>query len=121
MKWLFLVTTVFTSPAFADAFQDGNELYGFLQTQMRIGKGGAYKTLQAAYEGGLGQGYVAGVVDAKNGAAFCVPSGLRFNQTEEITFNYLNSHPEERHLSAWSLVVTAMSEKFPCRKVGISK
>ena len=110
MRWLLLVAVVLSAPAFAD-YIFGNELYSFLQQEETT-----MSTHQSANEAGIGRGYVSGVQDAFNGTYFCVPPKVKLSQAIDITRNYLKAHPEQRHEAAKTLVVWALSEKFPCPK-----
>lgn len=69
--------------------------------------------------------YVAGVADvlsilvedgsSLNGFRPCVPvAGVKVSQLSDIVVRYLRTHPEERHLTAASLVAKALSLAFPC-------
>ena len=57
-------------------------------------------------------GYVAGVADANK--ELCIPSSVTVAQTSDIFKKYLRDHPEDRHLSAQSLVSRALAEAWLC-------
>ena len=45
----------------------------------------------------------------------CGWEGATNGQLRDITFQYLYSHPAERHLLANYLIARAMKEAFPCK------
>lgn len=45
---------------------------------------------------------------------YCPPENAQIGQLVEVAINYLSRHPETRHNSARSLIVTAWAEAFPC-------
>ena len=109
--------TMLTIPGKALArYRDGNELYRQLQATQRCNSG----KIDDCVQRWIGTAYVAGVVDSldvgtKN-ARFCIPAGVTVEQVTAVTFQFLEKHPENRHLNAAMLVSTALSEKFPCTK-----
>ena len=97
-------------PASARGFIDGNKLHDIcVETDERI-------------VGTVCAMYVAGVVDAMlvmkdmigEQIAFCVPEGVTIGQLVDVFAKYLRDHPEERHLHGAVLVITAVSDAFPC-------
>ena len=72
-------------------------------------------------------GYIAGIADAMGtsladgshpavaGWQACFPQGVSGGQVRDVAINYLQAHPEQRQLSAASLVAHALSEAFPCK------
>ena len=67
-------------------------------------------------------GYLAAVADTADTLAgwegfepsICVPLGVTGGQLIKVWVKYANEHPEELHLSASSLVLSAYAEAFPC-------
>ena len=57
-------------------------------------------------------GYVAGVADTNK--ELCIPKNATVAQTSDIFKKYLRDHPEDRNLSAHSLVLHALAEAWPC-------
>ena len=53
---------------------------------------------------------------AMNGALVCEPSGVTGDQLIAIAKKYLTDHPEELQKQAASLIITAVSDAFPCPK-----
>jgi hypothetical protein len=48
-------------------------------------------------------------------AYLCIPGDVAVQQLKDVVVLYLERHPEERHLSAASLVSTALVDAFPCK------
>jgi hypothetical protein len=69
-------------------------------------------------------GYVIGVMDAMHRIqaagimvkADCPPMKLESKQIKDIVVEFLIAHPERRHVDAYSLASTAITEAFPCKK-----
>lgn len=61
-------------------------------------------------------GYVEGVVDSTIGTHCCAPVDVKFEALLDIVSNYLNSHPELWELSAYTIVIKALNEAFPCNE-----
>lgn len=99
IKRLFLTAALVCGPAQAQFFS-GNELYE------RIREG---KISQVMF-------YVAGVHDANDKVLFCSPSDVTLGQALDVVRRYLESRPEQRHLSADFLASQAMRAVWPCRK-----
>lgn len=80
--------------------------------------------MQQTYEAGICQGFVGGAMDAisveglqKSNLALprlCLPFDIDQHSATEIFAKYLNAHPEQRHIAAYTLVRRALSEAFPC-------
>lgn len=78
---------------------------------------------------GYCQGYIAGIVDGSHigdsrvdvvkgdvgGNVFCMPRTANLNQAIDIVTNWLTSNPQDRHLTAASLVAYALAEVWPCK------
>ena len=47
----------------------------------------------------------------------CAPENSSKSQTVDIVKNYLESHPENRHVEATALIVLALSEVWPCEQL----
>jgi len=88
----------------AESYIEGNHLSKFCKTSPNF-------TL----------GYVLGVIDVLRGVygttpEFCIPDSVESGQLEDITCKYYRDHPEEGHLTGWSLTSKALSKDFPCKK-----
>ncbi|MFZ6765306.1 Rap1a/Tai family immunity protein [Pseudoroseomonas sp. WGS1072] len=69
---------------------------------------------------GICHGYIAGVASVMgrntvSGWAACIPSGSTVGQIRDLVVKALENNPQERHLSAESLVASYLAEAFPCR------
>jgi len=73
-------------------------------------------------DGNVCVGYIAGIADVhitfvdwgdmeKN---MCIPFAVGSTQLVRIVTKYLQEHPENLHLAASSLVLTALGTAFPC-------
>jgi len=73
------------------------------------------------YKDAICLGYVAAIHDA---LAFdpifnwrmCSPGGVTLGQAQDIVKAWLESHPQDRHYSASSLVAEALQDAFPCKE-----
>jgi hypothetical protein len=54
---------------------------------------------------------VIGVLDSKKN---CIPPKVNRRQILDVVLQYMERHPEQRHLFAAVLVLFAIAEKFPC-------
>jgi hypothetical protein len=66
-------------------------------------------------------GYIVGVADGANTTAdtldrrfLCLPVEVTRGQIKDIAVAYIGDHPEKRHFSAGSLILTALMTAFPC-------
>ena len=111
-----IIMIILVIPTSAMSQDNGNELYQWLNTRGKV------ESKIGIYNSGLADGFVAGVVEASPN--ICLPifrgdpskSEVTRGQIIDITVRFLESHPEQRHLSAALLVIRAISEKFPCAK-----
>ncbi len=102
-----VAVTLFPSTTFAQQFYNGNDLHGF-----------------CINDDGRAAMFIAGVLDTavtfyKNEVItaipkVCLPEHGILTQSKDIVCQYLDNHPEFRHLSASSRVIIALSEAFPC-------
>lgn len=115
-RLLVLATIVVTPGAAIAQLFDGNELYAELQTRNKITSGQASVVATDVVLANYAAGYIKGVEDSLNGEDFCVPLGILVGQVIDVVFRYLDTHPDQRPLSAHLLVTTALKEKFPCAK-----
>ena len=69
-----------------------------------------------AFSAGNYVGYVEGIVDSTIGTHYCAPGDVSFQALLDIVSNYINNHPEISEISAYVIVVEALSEAFPCDK-----
>ncbi|WP_411841547.1 Rap1a/Tai family immunity protein [Serratia plymuthica] len=111
-KLLLICCTVISSPSIAQ-YYDGNTLNGW-SNALQKWKLGTNVSNSDLTDARVFQAYVGGVVDAVDGAKFCIPDNVKLGQLFDITSNYLSANPEKRALPASEIVITAISDKFPC-------
>jgi Rap1a immunity proteins len=111
MRRVLIVVAILAMPNQASAALNiyGNELYEMLWHAQKILRHSG--TSEDFVPGTMGAGYVIGVIDS---AENCVPPSIRRDQLLDITFRYLEAHPDQRRLPAPTLVRAAVAEKFPC-------
>jgi hypothetical protein len=107
-RWSIVISAwlLCSSPAFAGAFQDGNDLLKECTQQNHII---------------FCLGYTDAVADALNGNSVngyeaCVPTTVTAGQLKDIVVQYLLLNPAKRHFLAVGLVADAISKAFPCRR-----
>jgi len=62
-------------------------------------------------------GYMIAISDALNSEGLiCSPQDSSVGQAIDVTVNYLRDHPEQRHLTAYSLARAALIGAFPCKE-----
>ena len=72
-------------------------------------------------------GYVTGAVDmvstvaaafSSTGApvAYCYPTSVTTRQIRDVVIQRLQAHPEERHYPVAGIILTAITEAFPCAR-----
>jgi hypothetical protein len=81
---------------------DGNDLYGFCASSASL-CGGYIDALGTAYS-------------PLNAYIQCEPQSIANGQAVDVVRRYLATHPEQRYKPAWSLVLVALAESFPCRR-----
>ena len=62
----------------------------------------------------MARGYMNGIKDATEGKAWCYVSGKPHELNEDIAQALMKLEPEERKAPAATLVVNALSQRFPC-------
>jgi hypothetical protein len=45
----------------------------------------------------------------------CIPEGVAKRQIVDVVTKHLRERPQDRHLTAVSIVAEALAEAFPCR------
>ncbi|WP_368428612.1 Rap1a/Tai family immunity protein [Sulfuricaulis sp.] len=109
----FFLTAVLlsvTSPAFAQAYVNGNRLLELLESRDVASRNAAH-------------GYIQGVVDAiwftasaMSTPMLCLPDGVTPGQLAEIIQNHYRRFPERRHYGASGEIYGAINEKFRCTR-----
>ena len=103
MRGTLLTAVIAGAPdAAAREFMSGNYLYGQCSSTVY-------------FERGFCQGYIIGVINTLSQRVFCFPDSATAGQAEDVVKQWLEGHPEVRHLAAERLVALALFEAFPCR------
>jgi hypothetical protein len=108
LSTLFVPLQAFGEPAFFS----GNELHRACEA--------------ADGQQNVATGYVLGVLDEEHdliplpdgktrSVASCAPRSVRASQVRDIVCKYLRDNPQDRHLTAASLTIHALTVAFPCR------
>ena len=103
---LVIAGSLWPSSAFSQerSFKTGNELY-----QECTAAFGSPPNI-------LCMGYVMAASDAlESQRLICRPKEVTASQAEDVIVNYLRDHPEQRHLTAYSLAKLALMGAFPCK------
>ena len=111
----FVALLMILSVSLAEAqFMAGYELVQTWEEYKRINEG----TVEEgdAWLGSLFMGYVTGVCDAI-GNLFELPSTVTVGQICSVVGKYLDGHPERCNEPAFGLVLSAMIEAFPKRRM----
>jgi hypothetical protein len=100
-----VVMSVSVGARASGVFMDGNDLYGFCASS------GNFQRCS---------GYIEALDDAIKSSPFyaytaCESPSITIGQAVDVVKRYLATHPEQRHKPAWSLVMVALAEAFPCR------
>ena len=110
---LLLLTMALGTNAYAiDVYRNGKHL------------GAECANSASAFDQGKCLGFILGVADTMEwtvslGAVtktYCAPEEARGAQVTKVVVKYLDSHPEQLHLAAASLVVVAFEDAFPCQQ-----
>jgi hypothetical protein len=79
-------------------------------------------TSKGATENSLCFGYVTAIAEAIGqptgvyGWRACFPEQVTRKQVVDVVTRYLDQHPEERHLTAGSLIANALAKAFRCKQ-----
>ena len=98
---LLIVAAMITSPAYTFT---GNELWQYCQEE------------KANFSTGLCMGYILGisVMQETLTTEYCRPAPSSNGQIVDVVTRHLADNPHKRHLPAADLIITALSENFPC-------
>jgi len=118
-KWILLVALLVSQGVVADGrvFRTGNNLLEICsanpkQTKITVD----YMELSECH------GYIMGVSDTHSTFVewkyiepfWCSPDGVTTGQEKAVVVKYLKENPQKLHLTASSLVMTALNATFPC-------
>lgn len=94
----------------------GNDLYGRCANYDQSILGNDASCSQRVVDSIMCRMYVFGVIDAIQGTLnICPLEGLAYDHVVFIVKKHLSENPERLHLEANKLVITALSEAFPCK------
>lgn len=98
-----MVTVVASSPALANNFLNGNDLYALCEDH-------------TAASDGMASGYIGAAADstADYDVRVCFPTRMTMSQARDVVCKYLDDHPEDRHFTAFSLSMRALTQAWPC-------
>ena len=103
MKKLLLAAALVCTGAHAE-FKDGNRLLSEMN--------GSHTNQMNAL------GYVVGVADAIMWVTFCPPATISAGQVHDMTKQYLEQYPADRHNSADRIINHVLKSAWPCAKKG---
>jgi len=110
LLWLVGLVGFGTSNA---GFRDGNRIY----TGLKVWNSGPDYWANADYhnyvEACAAVGYTQAVVDCFAGICFELHESILTNQVIDVAYNFLQKHPESRHIQANFLLVVAFAEAWP--------
>ena len=86
-------------------FQSGNDLLRDCEAQ---------RPACVAYIEGALDMWVNGQTFGRSRKIVCLAPGVEAGQLRDIVIQWLNTHPEDRHLEASGLVIIAAAQAFPC-------
>lgn len=106
--------------------KDGNKLYSECQSYAKdvvVKEQGGDEVMRVQtsagtdlYPAGACWGYITGIVDTiPAGEGFDPDADVRVSQYIDVVYAYLRDHPEQRHLAAYFLVRTALTDAFPAK------
>jgi hypothetical protein len=110
---VFVLTVTMLSPlCFASGFLDGNDL---------LEDCSAVNEQSANFSSGVCNGYIAGISEMAdtilNPGFICPSDNITARQLVRIVIKYLNDHPEQLHERKPKVVLRALVEAFPCKKL----
>jgi hypothetical protein len=98
-------------------FITGNSLATYCRDFLLVRRNAAASDDQQLQRYAACLGYVAGVSDALTVEGirhFCLPFRSDSGDITEVVAKYLDQHPEELHMSAYTLVVQSLASAYPC-------
>lgn len=104
MKSIIALAIALSATAAQAQFRDGNKLL----SEMNSTNG----------ERPYAIGYVIGVADAYNRIAFCPPGNVTVGQLFDMTKQFLESAPSQRHRAADMIMADLFGKAWPCPKRG---
>lgn len=109
MKNLVIVCLILISTSANAVFFSSSDLYRWLENDLN-----GIET----YEGGMGKGYLMGVLDMLSGTiprTVCYPSAISALKLKMVVFGYMQNNPDFRSTSPDKLVYQALTNEWPCK------
>ena len=101
----------------AEAYYTGIRMHKACSGEVGSSRMKDFGKIGAGFLKGFCNIYVAGVMDSLviGAPPYCAPPNTNINQARKIFASYLAEHPESRHLNAARIIISALSEAFPCK------
>ena len=104
------------SPQSDKARRDGNWLRPLALGYDEVTRTSGTSDAAAAGQSGQYIGFVLGVSYSLSKGSFCAPDGTTEGQLFAVVSRWLARYPERWHERATDIILTALSEAFPCRR-----
>lgn len=98
------------SQAATAGFEMGNDLYAKCPAQRPD------SIREAAALGHVIGGHDTATGDTAKPATYCRPTGVSAVQMRDVVCAWLTNHPENRHYTANSIIVVALTQAWPCTR-----
>jgi hypothetical protein len=109
MKKLVIVIFMLIPISANAVFFSSSDLYQWLENDLN-----GIET----YEGGMGKGYLMGVLDMLSGTiprTVCYPSAISALKLKMVVFDFMQNNPDFRSKSPDKLVYQALTKEWPCK------
>ncbi len=109
MKNLIIVCLLLISTSANSVFFTSSDLYRWLEDD--------FNGIET-YEGGMGKGYLMGVLDMLSGTippTVCYPSGISALKLKMVVFDYMQNNPEQMKKLPDKLIYQALTKEWPCK------
>jgi len=95
------------------AFIDGFDLYRLFRSNPTTAVGSMDHSMAAFFLVGVADA-LTGVPQSRTGSCFVVPLSVQRHELEGVVRQYMDRHPQQRHLSAADQAARAFAEAWPC-------
>jgi hypothetical protein len=96
-------------------FVEGTQLHEWILANDRLDNGG--KNQVDFINSSTVMFYIAGIAESyRNLGILCLPNGVSIGQMTSVVGKYLKEHPERWNERANILVISALTNAFPCKK-----
>ena len=65
------------------------------------------------YVQGVNDGLFAAIVGTSRDLPYCIPEGSTISQVTDVVLNFMDRHPEDRHLLAPTIIANALQMAWP--------